>query len=46
VPNEWTFIAAAYALTWLTLGGYALWLWRRARRAERVLNQIDPTRSA
>lgn len=31
---EWKFVAASFALTWLTLGGYALYLARRIRRAE------------
>jgi CcmD family protein len=43
VTNEWSYITAAYALTWLTLGGYALYLWRRARRAERALALDGPT---
>jgi hypothetical protein len=35
--SEWVFIGAAYGLTWLTLGGYALYLRARTRRARAEL---------
>lgn len=33
MPSNETFIIAAYALTWVVLLGYALWLWRAASQA-------------
>ena len=35
--NEWYFIGAAFALTWVTLAGYAAYVTRRAARAERAM---------
>ncbi len=32
--SEWSYVNAAYALTWITFAVYALSLWRRRRRAE------------
>jgi hypothetical protein len=40
--NQWSYIAAAYALTWVTLVGYAFSLWRRSRRALRALDAMSP----
>lgn len=34
--SEWNYVVAAYALTWVTLAGFAAYVWRRARRAERA----------
>jgi len=34
VTGEWGYIIAAYAVTWLGIGGYALRLERLTRRAE------------
>ena len=31
--SEWSYIIAAYALTWIGLAGYAIHLARRLRRA-------------
>ena len=31
--NQWSYIIAAYALTWIVLGGYAVYVIRRARAA-------------
>ena len=33
MSNEWNFVIAAYALTWVVLAGYALHLRRTVRRA-------------
>jgi CcmD family protein len=33
VSNEWNFVIAAYALTWVVLAGYALHLRRTVRQA-------------
>jgi CcmD family protein len=36
VSNEWQFVVAAYAITWVVLIGYAFYAelrWRRARQA-------------
>ena len=32
--NEWNYIIAAYVVTWLGLGGYAIYLARLTKRAE------------
>ena len=42
MANQWSYIIAAYVLTWVTLGGYAMYLWRRHRRALRLLNDVAP----
>ena len=34
MTSEWGYIIAAYVVTWLGLGGYALRLERATRRAE------------
>ena len=39
--SNWNFIVAAYALTWVTLAGFAVYVWRRARRAERAYEVIE-----
>ncbi|MGH7709734.1 MAG: CcmD family protein [Gemmatimonadaceae bacterium] len=31
--RDWPVVIAAYAITWIVLGGYAYYLWRRGRRA-------------
>ena len=31
--NEWAFVVAAYAITWITLAGYGIYLARVRRRA-------------
>lgn len=41
--SEWNFIAVSYALTWVTLAGFAVYVWRRARRAERAFEVTDST---
>jgi CcmD family protein len=43
--SEWTYIWAAYAITWVTLLGYTLYVNRRVRRAgkaECTFSQGDP----
>lgn len=43
MTGEWSFVWAAYALTWATLLAYAWYLVGRAREAERELVEpIDP----
>lgn len=39
--SEWTFIGAAYGLTWAVLGGYALYLRGRMRAAREALNSAE-----
>jgi hypothetical protein len=34
--SEWTYIYASYALTWLSLVGFSVYIWRRLRQAERA----------
>ena len=41
--SEWNYIVAAYALTWVTLGGFATYVWLRARQAERMYERTDTT---
>ena len=35
ITGEWNYIIAAYAATWIGIGGYAIHLLRLTRRAER-----------
>lgn len=42
--NEWSFITAAYGLTWVTLLGYAIYLVRRMLAAERAARVSPPRR--
>lgn len=39
--SEWNYIIAAYTLAWITVIGYAGYVWRRARRAERALAEVE-----
>lgn len=39
--SEWNFIIAAYALAWLTVATYAVYVWRRVRRAERAVVEVE-----
>lgn len=39
--SEWNYIIAAYALTWITLLGYAAHLARRLRRAAADVVRVD-----
>jgi len=41
MQSEWNFVAAAYGLAWATLGGYALYLRARVRRARRALAEAE-----
>jgi hypothetical protein len=41
--SEWNFIIAAYALAWVTILTYGAHVWRRVRRAERALADIERT---
>jgi CcmD family protein len=34
MTNEWNYVIAAYVVTWVVVGGYALYLVRGTRRAE------------
>lgn len=46
--SEWNYIVAAYLLTWAVLGGYALYIRSRERRARagwRHLSQDEEARS-
>ena len=38
--SEWSYVIAAFALTWVTLAGYAIHLARRVRRAEAELRRM------
>lgn len=31
--NSWPYVIAAYVVTWVVLGGYAIYLWRVVREA-------------
>lgn len=35
IDGGWIYVQAAYALCWITLSGYALSLWLRARPEDR-----------
>ncbi|HUO51915.1 MAG TPA: CcmD family protein [Gemmatimonadaceae bacterium] len=35
MTNEWSYIIAAYVVTWVGIGGYALHLRRLTKQAER-----------
>ena len=35
--NEWDFVVAAYAITWIVLIGYATYVSRRWSRAQRAV---------
>lgn len=35
ITGGWEFVAAAYGLTWIVLGLYALGLWTRFRRVRK-----------
>ncbi|HEX7118750.1 MAG TPA: CcmD family protein [Longimicrobiales bacterium] len=37
--SEWSYVGAAYGLTWAVLTGYVLYLRSRIRRARHVLEQ-------
>lgn len=32
LDGGWAYVYAAYAITWIAIGGYALHLWLRSRR--------------
>ena len=42
--DEWSYIRAAYGLTWVTLGSYAIYLVRRMLGAERSARMAPPSR--
>jgi hypothetical protein len=42
MPDNWTFVAAAYGLAGLVFGAY----WRRLARRERALRALSASRSA
>lgn len=35
IPNAWPYVIAAYVVTWVVLGAYALYLWRTVKDAFR-----------
>ncbi len=37
--SEWSYVVAAYGLTWLVLAGYAAYVHGRVRRARRLLER-------
>ena len=39
--SNWMFVAAAYAASWIVIGGYALHVQRTLRRARRSLKQAS-----
>ncbi|MGH7482651.1 MAG: CcmD family protein [Longimicrobiales bacterium] len=39
--SEWTFVVAAYAVTWIGLLGYAAYLEARRRHARREWDRTD-----
>lgn len=38
----WSYVIAAYALTWIVLAGYVLHLGRRRRHADRLVAALRP----
>jgi len=38
--SEWNYIWAAYGLTWLVLGGYAIYLGSKTRSERRRLERV------
>ena len=40
--SDWTFILAAYGLTWTVLAGYTLYLKRRRKHAAETLEEATP----
>ncbi len=38
--NQWAFVAAAYLITGLGVGGLILWAWLRMRKAEARLDGL------
>ena len=38
--NEWPYVIAAYAVTWVVLAGYALYLRATVRRAARMRETV------
>lgn len=38
--SEWGYVGVSYALTWIVLGGYALHLRNRMRRARQELAEV------
>jgi CcmD family protein len=42
--SEWKFVGAAYALTWVVLAGYTIFVHARARRARARLEHLTATR--
>ena len=43
MPDQNSYIVAAYAITWITLLGYALYLHAVSRRSRRQLEQAAST---
>lgn len=39
--SEWTYVGAAYGLTWVTLAAYALYVRGRVRRAADALRTAE-----
>lgn len=39
--SEWSFVAAAFGLTWAVGIGYAIYLAARVRRARRALENVE-----
>lgn len=44
VQDSWSYVIAAYVVTWVVLGGYALYLWRTVKEA--FANSSDASASS
>jgi CcmD family protein len=44
--SEWSFVIAAFSLTWVVLGGYAAYVQARLGRANRALREADASAEA
>ena len=44
-PNFWGYVGAGYGLTAAVLGGYAVWMLGKLRRARRTVADADESRA-
>ncbi len=42
VQGGWEYVTAAYAVTWIAFGGYAVSLWVRTARLRAAVSQRNP----
>ena len=41
MDHNWTYVAAGYGITFVTLVTYSVWIWQRTRRARRSMPDGD-----